>query len=126
MKAIETIKLKFEGNGIKPSKGETTLYCEILRIGGEKNPRVLIKINNDYNISFKVKKSIAIDLALYLYKFVGINGHAQWDNNTYKILTFSADSIIETSQKSLISTFKELNSLYENHLDDLDSIVKYK
>ncbi|HVW13114.1 MAG TPA: hypothetical protein VHB54_04800 [Mucilaginibacter sp.] len=108
------------------SKGETTLYGEVQRIGGEKKPRVLIKINNDYNISFEVKKSIAIQLGSYLYKFVGINGFAQWDNNTYKILTFSADSIIETGQKSLVSTFTDLANLYSNHLTDLDSIVQYE
>jgi hypothetical protein len=108
------------------SKGETTLYGEVQRIGGEKKPRVLIKINNDYNISFEVKKSIAIELGAYLYKFVGIIGFAQWDNNTYKILTFTADSILETGQKSLSTTFKELSDYYADNLSNLDTIVEYE
>ncbi|HEY5392362.1 MAG TPA: hypothetical protein VIJ57_09630 [Hanamia sp.] len=108
------------------SKGETTLYGEVQRIGGEKKPRVLIKINNDYNISFEVKKSIAIELASFLYKLVGINGFAQWDNNTYKILTFTANHIITTGQKSLSATFQELSTYYEDNLNNLDSIVEYE
>lgn len=97
-------------------KGETTLYGEVTKAGGEK-PRVTFKINGDYHISFEVKKEIAISLAANLYKEVGLKGIAKWDKKTFRVLDFKADSIVFFEKDKLENTFEELNKLFGKHLD---------
>jgi len=104
-------------------RGDTTLYGEVLKAGGE-NPRVQIKINDEYTISFDVKKEIAIYLATKLYKEVGLKGNAKWNTKTYKVLDFRAESIVDIEPTNIRDSFKELNKLFGDHLKgDVSSFI---
>lgn len=98
-------------------RGDTTLYGEVLRVGGE-NSRVQIKVNNTYTISFEVKREIAIYLATKLYKEVGLKGNARWDTKTYKVIDFRAEDIVEIEPSNLNDVFKDLNKLFGDHLNN--------
>lgn len=95
-------------NKLETIKGQTTIYGEVRAAGGDKNPRATLKINDEYTISFDVKKNVAEQLAAHLYNHVGLKGTAKWDKNTYKILGFKVDSVIIIEHKSLIDTFRDL------------------
>jgi len=104
-------------------RGETTLYGQVLKSGGE-NARAQIKINNDYTISFDVKKEIAIYLGTKLYQEIGLKGNARWDTTTYKIIDFRADNVIDIEPTNLKSAFGELSKIFGNHLNgDLSSFI---
>lgn len=105
-------------------RGETTIYGELLRIGGE-TPRITIKINNDYTISFEIKKELAVLLSSKLYNEIGLIGTAKWEKSTYRVIDFKAESIIDIDAKPLSDTFKDLNSLLWEHLKDIDDINSY-
>ncbi len=108
------VDISYNDEGIV--KGETTIYGEVKKAGGE-TPRVQLKINDSYTISFEVKKDIAVHLASNLYKEVGLKGIARWDKKTFKILDFKAEGIIEVQENTLVDAFKELNTLFGDHLD---------
>jgi hypothetical protein len=103
--------------------GETTIYGEATRVGGD-NPRVSLKINNDYTFSFDVNKEIAIELASNLYKEVGLTGKARWDKRTYRILEFYPKEIILLENEPLSKTFEDLSLYFNNEdLDNFDLIL---
>jgi len=105
------------------ARGDTTLYGEVLKAGGE-TPRVQIKINNDYTISFEVKKEIAIYLATKLYQEIGLKGNARWNTQSFKILDFKAESVIDVPKGDLRNSFKELNKLFGEHINgDISSFL---
>lgn len=106
-------------------KGETTIFGEVQRAGGV-DPRVTLKINNEYTISFDVKKEIAIQLAGNLYKDVSLLGIATWDKKTYRVLDFKAKAVSSIREHNITETFKGLNKLFGKHLDnpaDSDSFI---
>lgn len=100
-------------------RGDTTIYGKVLKAGGE-TPRVTLKINDSYTVSFEVKKSIAIQLATKLYSEIGLKGNAKWDKRNYKVLDFRADEIINIDENSLNESFKQLSSLFKPHIGGFD------
>jgi hypothetical protein len=106
-------------------KGETVIYGEVQIAGGKKSARTTIKINDEYTISFEVNKEIAKQLAAQLYNTVGIQGEAEWDRKTYRILDFKAKSVIILEEKSLDETFKELGNMLGQHINRLGDYNTY-
>lgn len=103
--------------------GETTVYGEVTRAGGDK-PRVTLKINDDYTLSFDINKEIAIQLASNLYKEVGITGKARWDKRSFKILEFYPKEVIFLEEHPLTETFDELSAFFSKEdLDNFDLII---
>lgn len=106
-------------------KGETTIYGEVKKAGGEV-PRVTLRINGEYSIHFEVKKEIAIQLASQLYKEVGLIGTATWDRNTYRVLDFKAKGVVNLETPTLKDTFTGLYGLLGDHLDRIEDFNSYK
>lgn len=98
-------------------RGDTTIYGEVLKAGGD-TPRVTLKIDDDYTVSFEVRKDIAIRLASNLYKEVGLQGSARWNRKTFKVVDFRADSVIFIEQASLTDTFAKLGKLFGDRLSE--------
>ncbi len=92
-------------------KGETIIYGEVQAAGGKKTPRITLRINNDYLLSFEVKKETAKQLAAYLYGEVGLKGIAKWDKKSYRVLDFKVESVLVLEQKTLKETFKDISDL---------------
>lgn len=111
-------KISYSNEGI--IKGETTIFGEVKRAGGEE-PRVTLKINNEYSLSFDVKKEIAQQLAGNLYKEVALTGIAKWDKTSYKVLDFRATEVSKIRDEKLSTTFKDLGRLFGNYLDNIDN-----
>ena len=104
-------------------RGETTLYGEVIKVGGD-NPRVQVKVNNEYIIGFDVKKEIAIYLAAQLYKEIGLRGIARWDKTTNRIIDFKVDSVIDVETQNLNRTFEELNHLFGDYFQgDVNAFI---
>ncbi|WP_207430587.1 hypothetical protein [Sabulibacter ruber] len=103
------------------SRGDTTIYGTVLKAGGD-TPRVTLKIDDDYTVSFEVSKAIVIKLAENLYKEVGLIGNAKWDKRTYKVVDFRAESIIFLEQATIQETFKELGQLYSKAFNKFDNV----
>lgn len=106
-------------------KGETTIYGEVKRAGGE-IPKVTLRINDEYSIHFEVRKEIAIQLATQLYKEVGLVGIATWDRTTYRVLDFKAKGIVNLESSSLNDTFNGLYNLLGDHLKRIEDFNSYK
>ncbi|GEO02592.1 hypothetical protein AAE02nite_02560 [Adhaeribacter aerolatus] len=106
-------------------RGDTTIYGTVLKAGGD-TPRVTLKIDDDYTVSFEVKKDIVIKLAENLYKEVGVKGNAKWDKRTYQVLEFRAESVIYIEQVTIQDTFKQLGDLLSKTLHKVDDINSLK
>ncbi|MFD3000113.1 hypothetical protein ACFS7Z_07060 [Pontibacter toksunensis] len=105
-------------------RGDTTVYGMVLKAGGD-NPRVTLKIDDNYTVSFDVKRDIAVKLAELLYKEVGLRGNARWDRKTYKVLDFRADAIVYLEQTDIQKTFQELGQLYSSTFKNIKGLNSF-
>lgn len=105
-------------------KGETTIYGEVIDVGGE-NPNVHFKINNDYTIIFDATKEISKQLAPKLFEEVGLRGTAKWDAISYQVIDFKISEVIEYEPKHLKKTFNDLRNLLGKYWDGVDDVSAY-
>jgi hypothetical protein len=98
--------------------GETTLYGEIKKVGGDA-PMILFKPFDENPLSCKTTKELAKEAGALLYSIVGINGIAEWDSDKLQIKVFK---ILEFTPYRETPTQKAFNGLREIIGDWVDSI----
>ncbi|MBF0241006.1 MAG: hypothetical protein HQK64_00820 [Desulfamplus sp.] len=104
--------------------GETTLYGEIKKAGGEE-PKIQFKPNNDKIISCRATKELTKKAGSLLYTQVALEGIAQWDTETLDIKDFTISEITEHEQLSPIPSFKELADAIGDWADGITDVNSY-
>jgi hypothetical protein len=105
--------------------GNTTIYGEIIRVGGVKS-RVLVRLANGKIIRCEFQRGIARRLGERLYTWVGLEGVAKWNAREYSIEEFTVTDLLEFESGSVVEAFSALKQLaghYFNDIDDPDDYV---
>jgi len=110
----------------KPSyiTGETTIYGQIVRVGGAE-PKVEIRIISGKVLYCPFEITLAPELGALLYKNVGLKGDAKWDTATYEISEFKALAVTDYRETSITDAFAELRSVAGDYYSDLDDVTQY-
>lgn len=101
-------------------KGDTTIYGELIDVGGE-NPNLHIKINDEYVIIVDTDKSIAKQLGSKLFDTIGLKGLAKWDVTTSRIIEFKLYDILDYKSGNVANTFAELRRITSGGWDNFNS-----
>lgn len=105
--------------------GETTLYGEIIEVGGE-TPTLQFRVLNGQVISCIVSKEMARKLGKRLYEGVGIRGLAHWDTQTLKVESFEVYELTDYEEINLVDAFAEVREAVGDafdHIDDVNAFV---
>jgi hypothetical protein len=104
--------------------GQTTIFGEIVRVGGVE-PKVEVKTISGKTIYCPFEFSLASQLGSLLYKLVGLDGDARWDARTFEIEEFRVTSISEYRQTPLIDAFQSLSEVAGKYYDEIDDVIAY-
>jgi len=102
----------------------TTIYGELIRIGGVKEPSAWLTHKKGHVICSGSKEQCQ-ELAKHLFNIVGLKGVATWSFEEQKILKFKIDSFIEYGNKSPSEVMKILREKYGKFwsgLGDIDEL----
>ena len=102
-------------------KGETTIYGEVIRVGG-KEAKVAFKIDNDKTISLDVPRDLAKKVAQSLYSVIGLIGTAKWSRFTHDIEEFKPNDIVPYKGGSIVTSFSLLKNEIGEYWDKIDNI----
>ena len=104
--------------------GYTTVYGQILRIGGVE-PKVVVRTLDNDLLYCTLSGPLAKELAKSLYETVGLAGIATWESNSYKILAFNAEEIIPYRHENLLSAFATLRRAVGGAFDDIEDVEEH-
>jgi len=106
-------------------RGETVLYGEVKRIGGQ-NPTASIKLDSGETITCSISKNVAKKLGAKIYSHVSLRGLATWSVTDYNLLGFIIEDFNDFQQISNEDAFNRLrNSIgtYWDSIEDIDSFL---
>ncbi len=102
--------------------GTTTLYGELLRIGG--NPPVArIRFIDDITKSCPVQSTdLAREMATRLYEIIGVRGKGVWEVGSMELRDFKIEQITEYRQTSLTKAFESLREVTEKYYVEIEDV----
>ncbi len=106
---------------IPKSSGRTSVMAYVTRVGGE--PQATVKFNLSDKKGFTADvKSTAIAERIPLYKYVQLQGNAEWDTRDWSLLELVVDEIgpYEHSAADPCGSLDRLADLSGNTWDDID------
>jgi hypothetical protein len=104
--------------------GQTTVYGEIVRVGGVE-PKVEVKLISGATIYCPFDISLASLLGSLLYKLVGLEGEARWDPRTHEIDDFRVIGVSPFRDGSVVEAFQSLSNIAGKYYDDVDNVTEY-
>lgn len=106
--------------------GRTTLYGRVVRVGGDSPPTVRISPHKGETITCKATVNHAKILAHRLYEYVGVEGTAIWQIDTFDIVGFTIDSILDYDENnSIVETFNQLRDDFGHYFNDIEDVDEY-
>lgn len=105
--------------------GFTTLYGEVLRLGGL-DPKVEFKPINGRVLYCPAAKELVLRLREHLYQQVAVHGLAVWDATTLEVIKFEIqdfESLLESSSTQAIAALREEFGHYFDQIDDVEAWV---
>jgi hypothetical protein len=106
--------------------GDTELYGRVTRVGGATDPTVQFRvIGTDELIYCKASEEIACEVAVRLYKQVGLRGTASWDFFTRKMESFTIEEILPFEEVSAVEAFAELREVLGPYADSIEDVDEY-
>lgn len=107
--------------------GITTLYGDILRVGGSE-PKVQFRSISDQELIYCIAtREMTRQAAVRLYERVGLRGEAVWDAETWELVSFKIEEILDYEDVGLVQAFAELREIvgaYFDQIDDVDAFVE--
>lgn len=105
-------------------KGTTTLYGEVVQLGG-KAPKVDIQpIGYSRTVHADATREIVKDLENNgrLYQLVALTGEATWDPVTYEITSFTVDRWNTFAPPGAATAMQEMRAKYGKHFDAIHDV----
>ncbi len=104
--------------------GETTIYGEIVRVGGV-TPKVEVKTVNGTTLFCPFDRSLAGELGALLYQTAGLQGEARWNASTLELEAFTVHSVTEYQQVPITEAFAALRERAGKYYDDISDVTAY-
>ncbi len=98
--------------------GETVLYGEIERVGGQ-DPKVGLRLPDGSWLSCTVSKDMAQVLAGRLYTVVGLRGSATWEMPSLELSKFQISELLDFTHVPFAVAMKELADDLRPHYSDI-------
>lgn len=103
-------------------RGGTTIYGQVLKVGGE-NPTVDLRHHASGAIlPCRTSREVAIELSDYLYKAVSLTGQATWGGTSLAIDSFEIESWRPFSVVPPSKAFAELREKYGQYFDEIQDV----
>jgi hypothetical protein len=101
--------------------GHTTLYGEVLRLGGLE-PKVEFKPINGKVLFCAATRETVLRLREHLYEQVAAHGLAVWDATTLEVTKFEIQDFDPFSAQRTTEAFAELREQYGRYFDEIDDV----
>ncbi|MBT3194548.1 MAG: hypothetical protein HN341_18530 [Verrucomicrobia bacterium] len=105
-------------------EGETTLFGEVLRVGG-RTPRVMFRLSGDSVLYCDATYPVAKVLGEKLYTWVCVKGAAKWNPETLATEELSIREIISSPSEALTGTMDKLSRVCSRFYADVTDIPAY-
>lgn len=109
---------------LKPAKvsGVTTLYGKCVDVGGDTKITVRLRLESgDYFTAQVNNLEMGRELGGRLQEWVGLEGEAKWDSETWSMQSFRATRITEYHDTNPVEAFSKLAATSGNAWDDVDA-----
>lgn len=105
-------------------KGDTTLYGQIIRVGG-RNPKAMIETAEGVTVYCDMEnEELARELGERLYMWVNVKGKATWDSLSLHLEDFRINEV-EDFGGSAVQAFEELTQIAGNYFKDIENVEGY-
>lgn len=106
--------------------GTTTLYGELLRIGGDNPPTARMRFIDGMAKSCPVESTdLARSMARRLYETLGVRGKGEWEAESMQLHTFRIEQLTEYRKTSLSKAFESLSEVAAKHYADLEDVQAF-
>ncbi len=123
-KNLATLTVDFELPKPGFISGETTIYGEIVRVGGVE-PKVEVKTISGQTLYCPFEFELASQLGALLYQLVGLDGDARWNTQNFEIEDFRVTGISDFRNTPLLEAFQSLSEVAGIYYSDLDDVTSY-
>lgn len=106
-------------------KGITTIYGEVIRVGGQRGARAELKLNSGSILEIKIKKDTAKALGSRMYETVGLQGEAVWNISSGEIESFTVDQMLNYVETPLNKSFELLKNEFGSYFEDIDDVDSF-
>ncbi len=108
-------------------RGTTTLYGQLLRIGGENPPTARIRFMDGVTMTCQVQTTeLASKMAQRLYEMIGVRGTARWATSDMSLYEFRIEHLTEYRQTSILEAMESLREVagkYYEEIEDINAFV---
>jgi hypothetical protein len=82
---------------VKTTSGESDIWGHLVRVGGDRHPKALLRLRNRKLFPVEVTKAIVLELQnqQLIYKDIGLAGVATWRPDDWALLSFKATAVLE-------------------------------
>lgn len=123
-KTLATLTPDFELPKTVYITGQTTIYGEIVRVGGVE-PKVEVKMISGQTIYCPFEIGLASQLGALLYQLVGLDGDARWNTQNFEIEDFRVTAVSDYRNTSLVDAFQSLSDIAGKYYSDIDDVTGY-
>lgn len=106
-------------------RGETTIYGQVVRVGGKTKPRAMVETINGQMIFCDVEYELAKKLGQRLYTSVGLSGIAQWHPVNLALEMFSIKEITEYQEIPFSKAIFHLSEMIGEYYGDVEDVEGY-
>ncbi|MBI4332457.1 MAG: hypothetical protein HY673_14385 [Chloroflexi bacterium] len=104
--------------------GETTIYGQVIRVGG-RDPKVWVELINGDQITCEASVDIVRKLGGKLYDIVGLSGSARWNPKSLALEGFTAKDITPYEETPLEDAFGQLAKVAGQYYADVNDVERY-
>ncbi len=104
--------------------GQTTIYGEIVRVGGVE-PKVEVKLISGQTLYCPFDFELASQLGVLLYQMVGLDGDARWNTQNFEIEDFRVTGISDYRNVPLSDAFQSLSEIAGDYYSNVDDVTAY-
>ena len=107
--------------GNATQQGQTTVYGELIRIGGATEPKAAVRMDDGKSLAISVSEEQAKELAPQLYKRIGLSGIARWQSQDWAIKEFKLERILPYQETPFNEAMQALREAAAPAWDAIDS-----
>ena len=104
--------------------GETTIYGQVVRVGG-REPRAMVELLNGQTVFCDTNEAVAKKLGSRLYTTVGLFGMARWDDESLKLEQFTIKDVTTYEELPLEDVMNQLAKAVGVYYSDVTDVEKY-